>query len=145
MRFRDNMAGVTPILSAVPPDRTRQGKDDAHGGNPFVRADLGKAVKETVLWVSENKNGTRGFGCTGAHDFVNFWQDDFRKVLLNSIVWIAKIDVPEGGVKSQRPDAEVYLHQDEKPPANFDLEKLKAKIEEMNKPLDPAKVPAPGK
>ena len=34
MRFRPDMQGVTPILSAIPPDSTRQGKDDPHGGNP---------------------------------------------------------------------------------------------------------------
>ena len=48
MRFRDNMEGVTPILSAVPPDSTRQGKDDAHGGNPHVREGIGKNLPETT-------------------------------------------------------------------------------------------------
>ena len=42
MRFRPDMKGVIPILSAVPPDSTRQGKDDAHGGNPHVREGIGK-------------------------------------------------------------------------------------------------------
>ena len=92
MRFRDGMKGVTPILTAVPPDKTRQGRDDAHGGNPTVRAAVGKNQKEHVLWVSENtdKNGSRGFGTTGGHVHWNWAQDDWRKTVLNSIVWIAK-------------------------------------------------------
>ncbi len=52
MRFRENMQGVTPILSAVPPDSTRRGKDDAHGGNPAVRDGIGKEIPETVVWVA---------------------------------------------------------------------------------------------
>jgi hypothetical protein len=145
MRFRPDMEGVTPILSSIPPDSTRKGKDDAHGGNPEVRAGLGKGLTEHVMWVSENKNGTRGFGVTGAHTHLNWWKDDFRKVVLNAIVWIAKVDVPADGVKSERPAAEEYLKQDEEVPKNFDIEKLKREIEEMNKPLDPATVPAPGR
>jgi hypothetical protein len=137
MRFRENMDGVAPILTAVPPDSTRKGKDDAHGGNQYVRADLGKNVAEHVVWVSENKNGSRGFGCTGGHNHMNWWQDDFRKTILNSIVWIAKVDVPADGVKSERPTAEAYLEQDKKPkPVKFTVDEIKKQIEDMNKPLE---------
>ena len=41
---------------------TRQGKDGPHSGNPDVRKGIGKNQTEHVLWVSENDNGTRGFG-----------------------------------------------------------------------------------
>ena len=41
MRFRDEMKGVTPILSARPPDSTRKGPDGPHSGNPTVRSRLG--------------------------------------------------------------------------------------------------------
>jgi hypothetical protein len=137
MRFRPDMQGVTPILSAVPPDSTRKGKDDAHGGNEFVRADLGKNVKEHVVWVSENKNGTRGFGCTGGHVHWNWAQDDFRKTILNAIVWVAKIDVPKDGVQSSRPTVdELLTHHDEPVPANFDKEAMAKRIAEMNKPTE---------
>jgi hypothetical protein len=137
MRFRENMDGVTPILSAVPPDSTRKGKDSPHGGNEHVRADVGKNVAEHVVWVSENKNGTRGFGCTGGHNHINWWKDDFRKTILNAIVWTAKVDVPEDGVKSQRPSAEQYMDQDKKrQPIKFTLEQIQKQIEEMNKPLE---------
>ena len=137
MRFRPNMEGVTPILSAVPPDSTRKGKDDAHGGNEHVRADLGKNVAEHVVWVSENKNGSRGFGCTGGHNHINWWRDDFRKTILNAIVWTAKIEVPADGVKSERPTAEQYLDQDKKPkPITFTVEEIRKQIEDMNKPME---------
>jgi type 1 glutamine amidotransferase len=136
MRFRENMDGVTPILTAVPPDSTRKGKDDAHGGNPIVRADIGKNVPEHVVWVSQNKNGSRGFGCTGGHEHKNWWQDDFRKTILNAIVWTAQVEVPADGVKSQRPAPEEFLNQDEKVPEKFSLDDFKRQVEEMNKPLE---------
>jgi len=134
MRFRPNMEGVTAILSAVPPDKTRQGKEDAHGGNPSVREGIGKNLKETTVWVCENKNGSRGFGCTGAHFHFNWGQDDFRTTILNSIVWIAHAEVPEGGVKSTRPTGELLVaNLDKKPkPANFDMAAKQKEIDAMN-------------
>lgn len=113
MRFRPNMEGVTPIVAAIPPDSTRKGKDDAHGGNEEIRKGLGKSLTEYTVWVSENPDpeyhGQRGFGCTGAHVHWNWAQDDFRKVILNAIVWIAHVDVPKDGVESKRPTAEELM------------------------------------
>jgi type 1 glutamine amidotransferase len=150
MRFREEMKGVRPILSAVPPDKTRQGKDDAHGGNPTVRAGIGKSLLEHVVWVSENfstpdakEPTSRGFGCTGGHFHKNWANDQFRKTILNAIVWIAKGEVPNDGIQSNRPDADELLGdrdldaKNEQPPANFDKAKLTAEIEEMNKPFEP--------
>ncbi|MEX1223956.1 MAG: family 16 glycoside hydrolase, partial [Pirellulales bacterium] len=37
MRFRPEMKGVTPILTALPPDSTLSRGDGAHSGNPHVR------------------------------------------------------------------------------------------------------------
>ena len=41
MRFRDNPDEATPILSAVPPEQTRQGPDGPYSGNPTVRSRKG--------------------------------------------------------------------------------------------------------
>jgi type 1 glutamine amidotransferase len=113
MRFRENMAGVTPIVAAIPPDKTRQGKDDPHGGNAEVRKGIGKSLPEYTVWVSENPDpeyhGQRGFGCTGAHVHWNWAQDDFRKSILNAIVWTAHIEVPKDGVQSKRPTVQDLL------------------------------------
>ena len=135
MRFRENMQGVTPILSAVPPDDTRKGGDGPHSGNEHVRAGIGKNQKEHVLWLSENEGGSRGFGTTGGHFHWNWASDSWRDTVLNSIVWIAKGEVPEGGVKSERPSVDEMLsNHDEEVPANFNKEELAKQIEEMNKP-----------
>jgi len=141
MRFRPEMEGVTPILSAVAPDSTRKGRDDAHGGNPTVRAGIGKNQLEHVIWTAQNKNGSRGFGCTGGHFHWNWGSDNFRKTILNTIVWIAKGEVPATGIESKTPNVdELLANQDDKIPATFDKAKKQADIDNMNKPFE-AKAP----
>ncbi|MEX2187617.1 MAG: family 16 glycoside hydrolase [Pirellulales bacterium] len=126
MRFRDDMKGVAPILTATPPDATRQRGDDAHGGNPTVRARLG--MSEHVAWAAERPDGGRGFGITGGHVHWNWGHDDFRKLVLNAIVWCAKMDVPEGGVPSKSLTVDDLLaNHDENVPDNFD----KSGVEKM--------------
>jgi type 1 glutamine amidotransferase len=139
MRFRPNMEGVVSILSAVPPDETRSKKDDAHGGNPAVRDGIGKNIAETTVWVSTRDHDGRGFGCTGAHYHFNWGQDDFRKTILNSIVWIAHVEVPSNGVMSKTPTAAELLEnldeaKQKKVPAGFTPEKLQKEIDAMNPP-----------
>ena len=97
MKFADR--GVTPILAAIPPDGTRgrEGADDPHGGNPEVQKHTGEV--ETVVWAFERPDGGRGFGFTGAHDHRNWGNENFRKVALNAILWIAKVPVPQNGVE----------------------------------------------
>jgi len=128
MRFRENMEGVTPILTAVPPETTRQGRDDPHGGNPTVRARKGMA--EHVGWAYQRPDGGRGFGFTGGHDHWNWANDGFRTAVLNGIVWIAGLDVPAGGVPSKTPTMEELLeNQDYPQPKNFNLKRIQEMID----------------
>jgi len=101
MKFRDNMEGVTPILSALPPADTLKRGDGPHSNNPHVRKSvLERKEKQHVGWASEGPNGQRGFGITGAHHHKSWDNDDFRTCVLNAIVWTAKMEVPKNGVKS---------------------------------------------
>ena len=131
MRFAKDMKGVTPILSAVPPERTRQGRDGPHSGNPHVRARSGMA--EVVGWVYQRPGGGRGFGFTGMHTHWNWAQDSFRKSVLNALVWIAGAEVPPQGVPSQTPTLEQLEADLGKPrPGNFNAAAVKKQIEAMN-------------
>lgn len=100
MRFRQNMEGVTPILTAVPPPETMSRPDGDHSGNPEVRKMVDQKLPQHVMWVAERPDGGRGFGFTGGHRHTNWGDDNYRKVVLNAILWIAKVDVPENGVES---------------------------------------------
>ena len=53
-----------------------------------------------VAWARERENGGRGFGTTCGHFYENWKNDDFRKMMLNAIVWTAHAEVPEGGVQA---------------------------------------------
>jgi len=115
MRFQPDMEGVTPILSALPPisTLTSRAKDKNRGSNPAVMAAVSAGEKQHVAWAYERSNGGRGFGFTGGHFHKNWQQDDFRKTVLNALVWTAKGDVPADGVPSRTPtDAELELNQD---------------------------------
>ena len=114
MKFVDDMKGVTPILSAVPPENTRgkEGANDTHGGNPEVQKHKGEA--ETVMWAYERPEGGRGFGFTGAHDHPNWSDANFRKVVLNAILWIAKVPVPPDGVECKVTQGDLLKNLDPK-------------------------------
>lgn len=60
--------------------------------------------KEVVGWAVVRSDGGRGVGFVAPHFYHNWRLDDMRMLVLNSIVWSAKIDVPHGGVKSSPPD-----------------------------------------
>ena len=119
MRFRENMEGITPILTDLPPADSLKRPDGAHEGNPAVRAAvLERKEPQHVMWVYERPVafGTgRSFGFTGGH-FHKGWQNDSqRRLILNSIAWIANLEVPAAGVPSKTPtDEEMQANLDKK-------------------------------
>lgn len=132
MRFVEQMKGVTPLLTAVPPDSTRKRPDGPHSNNPTVRARLGKP--EHVAWTYERPDGGRGFGCTGGHTHWVYAQNDFRKLMLNAICWIAKVDVPAGGVATETPTAaEMEANLEGNRPQDWTVEKTEKVIKELNR------------
>jgi type 1 glutamine amidotransferase len=98
MRFVDGLQGVVPILSAHPPRDTLSRPDGPHEGNPAVRRAIQNGEIQPVMWVHENADGQRGFGFTGGHFHANWANENFRKAVLNAILWIAKVEVPPQGV-----------------------------------------------
>ena len=100
MRFVADMKGVTPILSALPTAETLSRPDGEHSGNPDVRKAVAAGEPQTVAWAYESPDGKRGFGFTGGHYHKNWANDDVRKIVLNAILWVAKVEVPKDGVSS---------------------------------------------
>ena len=60
--------------------------------------------KETVVWAVERPDGGRGIGLVIPHYFRNWQIDDLRTLVLNSICWSAKCEIPTGGVQTSLPD-----------------------------------------
>lgn len=116
MRFVPDMKGVTPILTAVPPDNTRgrEGQNDPHGGNPHVFARKGKP--EHMAWAYEREDGGRSFGFTGAHFHRNWGDENFRRLVVNSLLWVAKVDIPAEGAKTELNLEDLTKNLDDKRP-----------------------------
>ena len=114
MRFREGMKGVTPILTAVPPESTMSRRDGPHEGNPAVREAVKRGEPQHVAWACQRPDGGRGFGFTGAHFHKNWGDDNFRKVVLNAILWTAKAEVPSEGVQSEVTAEELERNLDPK-------------------------------
>lgn len=79
IRFRPNDKRLSPILSTPIPN---------------------EAQEQIVAWAVEREGGGRGFGFTGGHFFDNWAVENFRRMVLNAILWTAQIEVPAGGVQS---------------------------------------------
>ena len=100
MRFRtDGVGKITPILVATPSDKVRNGPYVWPKG-PYKHIQSDKGRPETMMWSYVRKNGGRGFGFTGGHKHQNWGNDNYRKAVLNGLLWIAKAKVPKNGVPS---------------------------------------------
>ena len=137
MRFRENMNGVTPILSALPSADTLKRRDGAHSNNPHVRKSvLERKEAQHVAWAyqrGKDYNDGRGFGFTGGHNHVNWGSDNFRRLVLNAIAWIAKVDPPKGGVPAGEVSIkELEANQDYAPGRGWNAEKIETMLKQFN-------------
>jgi len=124
MRFVSDLPGnessitagtkFVPILVSSPSDDVRDGPYVyPKGPYPHIEANKGRA--EAMMWSVERPDGGRGFGFTGGHFHDNWGDENFRKVVLNAIVWTARAEVPSNGVESKVTAEELE--------ANLDLKK----------------------
>jgi type 1 glutamine amidotransferase len=106
-------AKITPLLVATPSDEVRKGPYVSPRG-PFdhIIADSGKA--ETMMWVYERPDGGRSFGFTGGHTHANWGDPNQRRIMLNALLWIAKVDVPKNGVQDKITAEDLTQNLDDK-------------------------------
>lgn len=99
IRFPEGEKGILPLLVATPSDETRDGPY-VHPKGPYPHIQARKGEPETMMWCVEREDGGRGVGFTGGHFHKNWEDENFRRIALNAMLWITKIEVPEGGVQS---------------------------------------------
>lgn len=123
MRFVSDIAGneasqheeglFVPILVASPSDDVRDGPYVyPPGPYPHIVANAGRA--EAMMWTIERPDGGRGMGFTGGHFHDNWGNEAFRKVVLNSLLWLAHVEVPENGVESSVSQEQLNANLDPK-------------------------------
>lgn len=113
MRFREDMKGITPLLVAKPSDAVRDGPYVWPQG-PYPHIQAAKGRDEVMMWVREREEGGRGLGFTGGHFHRNWGNPEFRKVVLNGLLWLAKVDVPAGGAEVPVAESELASNLDPK-------------------------------
>lgn len=111
---RKNGVTFTPILVARPGDTTRDGPYVSPKG-PYPHIQASKGRPEAMMWVVERADGGRGMGFTGGHFHDNWGNDNFRKVVLNALVWLAKGEVPANGIASKVTKEDLDANLDPKP------------------------------
>lgn len=124
MRFIADLAGdrpaeitgtsFVPILVAAPSDDVRDGPY-VHPKGPYAHIQAASGRPEAMMWAVERPDGGRGFGFTGGHFHDNWSNDQFRKVVLNAILWLAQADVPDDGINSKLDDGDIDANLDPKP------------------------------
>src|SRR5262245_44627950 len=104
IRFAPESKHVTPILKATPPDRVR--------GTPDAKKHPGR--EEIVGWGFERAKGGRSFGFTGGHFHRNWGDENFRRVVVNAILWSAGLEVPKEGAKVEFDPTDLKKNLDRK-------------------------------
>jgi quercetin dioxygenase-like cupin family protein/type 1 glutamine amidotransferase len=93
IRFYGDSKRITPILTAELHPQFRNGR--------FLVID--KAETHPVAWAFEREDGGRAFTFTGFHYLTGLDDPALRKLLLNAILWTAKIEVPKDGARTAAP------------------------------------------
>jgi type 1 glutamine amidotransferase len=104
MRWTPDIKGVIPILKAVPPEETRRTAD----------AKLYPGREEITAWAFQRPNGGRSFGFTGGHFHRNWGDENFRRLVVNAILWTACVEIPATGAPVELDPAHLNRHLDAK-------------------------------
>jgi type 1 glutamine amidotransferase len=65
--------------------------------------------EEPVSWCIQRPDGGRGFAIVMPHFYKNWSDDELRCFILNGIVWTAGLEVPDRGVRTEKPELQRYL------------------------------------
>ena len=68
-----------------------------------------------MSWAYDRPDGGRGFGFCGAHYHLNWSNENFRKLVLNAVLWLAHAEVPAHGVESTITEQDLRTNLDPKP------------------------------
>jgi len=104
IRFAPESKKVVPILKAVPPDDKRN----------TAEAKKFPGREEIVAWALERDKGGRSFGFTGGHFHKNWGDENFRRLVVNAVLWSANVEVPKDGAKVDLDPTELDKNLDRK-------------------------------
>ena len=100
LNFPTNCQHCYPLATATPTEKNMIRYASSKFWNKLAEEKLD--TPQALLWCSDPEKGARGAGFVGGHYHRNWAIDNYRKLILNTIAWVARMDVPEGGVPSQK-------------------------------------------
>ncbi|MEM9281771.1 MAG: ThuA domain-containing protein [Verrucomicrobiota bacterium] len=106
MRFHKSREQVLDLVTAVPTKERLKRIINLWTQEGYEGIDK----PQTLMWGIERPDGGRGIGFTGGHYHHNWGIDGVRQIVLNAIVWVAGMEVPEDGV-SNLPVSEEQLNE----------------------------------
>ena len=92
-----------PILRGIPDmkvyDEFYYALDQHPDIHPLITANI-EGKDETAVWTLERKDGGRSFGFVMLHYHSNWQREDYRRMVVQGVLWSLKQGIPEGGVKA---------------------------------------------
>ena len=67
-----------------------------------------------MMWTIDRADGGRGLGFTGGHTHANWGDENQRKIFLNALLWLVKMEVPSNGFESQLSPQDLAANLDQK-------------------------------
>ena len=104
---------ITPLLVATPSDEVRKGPYVSPKG-PYDHIVAASGQAESMMWTFERPDGGRGLGFTGGHTHANWGDPNQRKIFLNGLLWLAKVEVPAKGVEDHITAEDLKQNLDDK-------------------------------
>lgn len=98
-------AGAVPLLTGAVPDKSRSTAD--------AKANKGRA--EVIAWSHTRPDGGRAFAFTGCDLHKNWQVESQRRLVVNGILWSAKLEIPNGGAKVEMAPGDIGKNFDAKP------------------------------
>ena len=100
--------------------------DQAPGIHPLLIANI-DGKDETAAWSWERADGGRAFGFVALHYHSNWQRPDYRRFVVQGVLWSLKLNIPDGGVSVAIDPKQLALDGVLPPPAAPGVEKAKAK------------------
>ena len=99
LSFAKDCKDCYPLATGIPNAQNMVTYGSSKFWNKDAADKLGTA--QSLLWCRDPADAPRGAGFVGGHFHRNWAIDDYRKLILNTIAWVSKVEVPEAGVPSK--------------------------------------------
>jgi type 1 glutamine amidotransferase len=78
------------------------------GIKPVLQVDI-DGDRETVAWAWDRPDGGRSFGFSGLHFHDNWRRAEYRRLVAQGVLWVAKVPVPAQGLSVDLAEADYEL------------------------------------